>query len=460
MNNKTSKKGIIVGAGLTGLTIAFYLKKAGWNILVLEKDGKIGGAMKTFYENGFVFESGANTGTLGTPETAELFDELAPHVKLEIANSKAKKRLILKNGKFHALPAGLFSAITTPLFTLYDKFRILGEPFRKKGTDPYETVAQITRRRMGRSFLDYAMDPFVSGIYAGDPEKLVFRFALPKMWAFEDRFGSFVKGGIIRNREMKNDERLKRATREVMSSYGGFGNLIDCLAKRIGCENILCNASNIQIHPINNKWEVSFNQTDKFIYQANYVITTIGSHALPQLLPFIPREQMQNLNNARYAKMVQLSLGFKEWKGPPILAFGGLIPSKENRKILGVLFSSSFFKDRAPKNGALLIVYTGGIRHPEVMSLSDDEVKQTVLHELRQILQFPELEPDIIKIFRHPYAIPQYERSTEERLKAVDDVQKQYPNLIIGGNLRDGIGMADRIKQARAIADKLIAENL
>ena len=454
MNSIKTKQVIIVGAGLTGLTTAYYLKKAGFNVLVLEKEGEIGGAMKTSYKDGFVFESGANTGTLGTPDIAELFDELAPQVKLEIANPKAKKRLILKNGKFHALPNGLFSAITTPLFSLWDKFRILGEPFRKKSKNPYETVAQVTRRRMGNSFLDYAIDPFVSGIYAGNPEKLVFRYALPKMWALEDRYGSFIKGGVKRRREMKRDTRLSRATREVISAYGGFGNLINALANHIGRKNILCKVTDIQIKPVNKKWEVSFNKTENHITEANYLITTVG-YDLPNLLSFLNSHQLQTLNNAQYAKIVSISLGFKKWNGPSIQAFGGLIPSKENRKILGVLFPSSFFKDRTPDGGALLIAYMGGIRHPEAIELTDNEIEKNVLSELRDILKYPEMQPDIIKIYRHKYAIPQYERNTEQRIAIIDEVQKQYPGLIIGGNLHNGISMADRIKQARDIANKL-----
>lgn len=452
-------KVIVIGAGLTGLTTAFYLKKAGWDVLVLEKESEIGGAMKTVCENGFIFETGANTGVLGNPETAELFDELTPDAQLEIANPKAKKRLILKNGKFHPLPSGLFGAIFTPLFTLYDKFRVLGEPFRKKGTNPYETVAQITRRRLGRSFLHYAMDPFVSGIYAGDPEKLVIRFALPKLWALENKYGSLVKGGIKRSRQMQSDERMKRATREVMSAYGGFGKLINALANKIGRENILCNVSDISVKQTNNIWEVSYFHNSLVTSQAEHVITTVHAHALPQLLPFLNADELQNITDIEYAKVIQVSLGFKNWEGPSINAFGGLIPSKENRKILGVLYTSAFLKNRAPQGGATMAVYMGGSRHPEIMDLTDDEIKSIVINELKNILHYPQLNPDIIKIFRHHYAIPQYYKSTELRLQTIGEVQKQYKGLIIAGNLRNGIGMADRIKQARDIAGQLIVDN-
>src|SRR5665647_1256793 len=181
-------------------------------------------------------EAGPNTGVVSQPEIMELFDDLSGDCAIEIANPDAKKRLIWKDGKWHPLPSGLFQAITTPLFSTYDKFRILGEPFRKKGTNPDETIADLVLRRMGKSYLDYAVDPFISGIYAGDPSKLVTRFALPKLYQLEQNYGSFIGGTIKKSSEPK-DERSKRATREVFSAKGGLQNLINALVKSIGKKN-------------------------------------------------------------------------------------------------------------------------------------------------------------------------------------------------------------------------------
>ncbi len=173
---------IIVGAGLTGLTMAFYLKKAGVNFRIIEKADRTGGVIQTISEKGFVYEAGPNTGVVSNPEMAELFEDLNGKCSLEIADPNAKRRLIWKNRVWNALPSGLFSAIGTPLFTWHDKFRILGEPFRAKGTDPNESLADLVKRRMGQSYLDYAVDPFISGIYAGDPRKLVTKYAMPKLY--------------------------------------------------------------------------------------------------------------------------------------------------------------------------------------------------------------------------------------------------------------------------------------
>ena len=169
--NKVSQTSpvIIIGAGLTGLSTAFFLRSHHIDVIILEKENRVGGQIHTHAEQGFVFESGPNTGVLSYPEIVEMFDVLGDACRLEVAREGAKKRLIWKRSKFHALPAGLLSAVTTPLFRFTDKLRILGEPWRKKGTNPDETVAQLAARRLGKSFVDYAVDPFLSGVYAGDP---------------------------------------------------------------------------------------------------------------------------------------------------------------------------------------------------------------------------------------------------------------------------------------------------
>ena len=137
-------------------------------------------------------------------------------------------------------------------------------------------------------------------------------------------------------------------------------------------------------------------------------------------------------------------------------AFGGLIPFKEDRALLGVLFLSALFKDRAPEGGALFSIFLGGVRKPELCDLSTDELKVIIKREFCHIMRTKSFEPDLFKIIRYEAAIPQYEADTEFRLKAVAELEQRYPGLIIGGNLKDGIGMADRIMQAKALAKAAI----
>jgi oxygen-dependent protoporphyrinogen oxidase len=149
-------------------------------------------------------------------------------------------------------------------------------------------------------------------------------------------------------------------------------------------------------------------------------------------------------------------VGIKDTRGLQFNAFGGLVPSIEKKDVLGILFPSACFPGRAPKNGALFTFYVGGIKKSHLTQLSDNELEALVSKALHTMLKLPaEMEPDLIRIFRHTHAIPQYEISTGERLATIERLQKQNPGLIIAGNLRNGISMADRILQGRKISNEV-----
>ena len=446
----------IIGAGLTGLTTAFWLTRAGKQIQIIERQDRAGGQIRTFQENGFVYESGPNTGVVSYPEVAELFAALSPDCTLETAREESKKRWIWKGNKFHALPSGLVSAVTTPLFTLYDKFRILGEPFRAKGTNPDESVAELAARRLGKSFVDYAVDPFLSGVYAGNPHTLVTRHALPKLYNLEQDYGSFIKGSIAKAKLPKS-ERDKLATKKVFSAVGGLERLAEALVKAIGKEQITLSASEVKIQPQDKQWLINYRTPEgEQSLIANKVVTTCGAYALPDLLPFIPKEDIGQISNLHYAPIIQASVGFHNTRGLQFGAFGGLVPSKEKRDVLGILFPSACFVGRSPEEGALFSFFIGGVRHADMLDWSDEKLKDMILKNIHSMLKFPaDAQPDLIKIHRHQKAIPQYEKSSEARFKMIEELQIRYPGLILAGNIKGGIGMADRIRQATGIAKEI-----
>ncbi len=446
---------VVLGAGLSGLTTAFYLNRAGKKVLLIEKDNRTGGVINTVKQDEFIFETGPNTGIIGTTELVELFDDLKDKIKPEAANPKANNRWIWKNKKWHALPSGFISAVFTPLFSLKDKFRILGEPFRKPGLNPDESVAGLVLRRMGKSFLNYAIDPFISGIYAGDPSKLVTRYALPKLYNLEQNYGSFIKGAIKKKKEPKT-EIEKRVSREVFSVKGGLKNLTDAITQEIGYENILLNSSDVQVKP-NGQGFITNLLSDKnpIEIESEIVITTVDAPNLTNLLSFLQEDELKDLTNLNYAKVVQAVLCYNNWKGIELNAFGGLVPSKENRNSLGILFPSTLFAGRAPKEGAIISVFMGGMKKPEIIEMTDNEIEEMVLSEIAETLSCTQ-KPDLLTIFRYKKAIPQYEASSGERFDAIEQIQKKYPGLILAGNIRDGIGMADRVKQGKQIANEII----
>lgn len=445
---------VIIGAGLTGLTVAFLTKKLGKDILVLEKEPRTGGAIQTHSENGYLFEEGPNTGVVSNPEVAELFEMLGHPI--EEAKSEAEKRLILKNNTWHPLPNGPISFMRTPLFSSSDKIKIMFEPLRKKGSNPEESVAELATRRIGQSFVDYAINPFISGIYAGDPEKLTTKYALPKLYNLEQNYGSFIGGAIKKSREKKTD-REKKASKKVFSATGGLSQLTSKMHTQIGNENITCNASNIIVSKCDTHYSVKYQINGKDInINAKHVISTIGSHAIESTFPFIDKTDMAAITNLTYAKVIQASVALRENAlDSKYISFGGLIPKKEKKNLLGVLFPSYCFDNRAPQNCSMLAVYLGGIRRPDLFDLTDKQITELVTNELSELFSIKTEDIRFIKIFRHPYAIPQYEQSSGRRFETIRKIESEYPGLIIAGNVRDGIGMADRIKQAFTVIQQI-----
>lgn len=452
---------IIIGAGLTGLTTAYLLARKGREVMVVEQMEKAGGQIQTHHEGGFTFESGPNTGTVSNPEVAELMADLeltsGRKCRLETAPDASKRRLIWKGDRFHDLPSGPVSAITTPLFTLSDKLRIIGEPWRRKGDNPDESVGSLARRRLGKSFVDYAVDPFLSGVYAGNPDTLITRYALPKLYNLEQRYGSFIRGSIAKAREPKTD-RDRLATKKVFSAVGGLSQITLAMADYLGPQRLVLGAKEVKVRPTEDGWSLTYinkvghtEQTD-----CRQLVTTCGAYALPAVLPFADDESLRQLNNLNYAPVVEIAVGVKDTFGGDYQAFGGLVPTCEHRQVLGILFPSACFTGRAPEGGALFSYFIGGMRHAELLDKSDAQLTDLVEEYFHTMLKFPAYaHPDLIRIFRHRYAIPQYEISSGERLAAVERLQRQYSGLTIAGNLRDGIGMAHRIKQATDIANQI-----
>ena len=454
---------VIIGGGLTGLTTAYYLKKNNKDFILLEKDSKLGGVINTVKENGYVYEEGPNTGVIGNTTVVEMFEDLAGKCDLERAGNTVKKRYILKNGKWEQIPTGLIGAVKTPLYTLKDKIRLLGEPFRVPGKDPLENLSGLVRRRMGDSFLKYTVDPFILGVYAGDPDYLITQYALPKLYNLEHNYGSFIGGSIKKGFEKKT-EMEKKVTREVFSFKNGIGSLIDALTSAITIENVKLNAQKITVSLIedssqaqNDKYKVSFTEPtgeETTIFCKN-VITTTGAYTLEDILPFIKKDEMSKISSLMYTKVWEVALGFNEWKGRPLDGFGGLIPFVEKRDLLGLLFMSSLFEHRAPDNGALLSLFLGGVRRQDLLEKNEDEIAAIVEREFMSLMDAKEYSPTLFKIKRHNWAIPQYGVESGDRFETVNRLEDKYPGLHIGGNLRNGIGMADRIQQGKSLAEQI-----
>jgi len=446
------KKVAIIGAGITGLTTAFNLKKENIPFTVFEKTNHLGGVIASHRENGFLYETGPNSGTISQPEVVDLFNDLKDECTMEIANEASGKRLIWKGGRWHVMPSGLISGISTPLFSLKDKFRLLGEPFRKRGTNPNESLADLVKRRMGKSFLDYAVDPFILGIYAGDPQYIVPKYALPKLYNLEQDYGSFI-GGALKKRKEPKDEHQKKATGKIFSVEGGLEELIKALVRKIGKENIKKECKRLDIKPVENGFEI---QSQDFNGTFTHVVSTVNAAEVEKLFSFAGKDALAPIARLKYARVTEIAVGFKKWEGISLDAFGGLIPFKENMNLLGALFMSTLFKNRAPESGALITTFVGGIRKPELADLRGDALEDLIAEEMKIILGIKTFKPDLLKTKSHRRAIAQYGSDSEDRIKAIESIEKKYPGLFLAGSMIGGIGMADRMEQGRNLTERII----
>lgn len=448
---------VIVGGGLTGLTVGYRLHEAGIPFVIIEKNTSPDGVIQTITEEGFTYESGPNTGVLNNDEIMSLFESLSGRCTLEVARKEANKRYVLYKGRWQSLPSGIMQGITTPLFTWYDKFRLCGEPFRSKGTNPDETLSELVVRRMGKSFLDYAVDPFVSGIYAGNASQLITRHAMPKLYRLEQDYGSFIGGAIRKQRARKGV--APKFTKEVFSCRSGLNALPKAMYDAIGGESVWLGCSRVKVEAGREGFTATlFHGQEAVSISSNRVVMATNAPQLPEILSFVTPDLKASIDRMVYAPVVLAVVGFRQWKGIPLDAFGGLIPSKEKKQVLGVLYPSAIFNGRAPEGGALLSVFMGGVRHRGLIDQPDEVIGQLVVDELKELMKMEECSPDLLRIFRHGKAIPQYDISMDARLGLVDELERSHRGLIIGGNIKDGIGMADRVKQAAHIAERIIYE--
>lgn len=449
-----NKKAIVIGAGVSGLTAALKLKDKGFNVTVLEKLSRAGGVIDTFEKDGFKAESGSNSVMVQSQKTLDFLDRIGAKAKMEISNPIAKKRFFVRYGKPQAVPMSPLSLLFTPLFSFLGKLRLLREPFVKKIDADEPSMAEFITHRFGKEVLDYAINPFMAGVYGGDPKKLSAKYAFPPFWNLERKYGSIIRGAI---KSMKEKRATGNFFKPMMISFkGGMRTLPESIANALG-NSIKCDAKVISIDFSGEGWQVQWSSKDEDVCE-NYDALVIAIPA-PEVakLPLAGSlaMELEFLKNIQYAPVSTFSMGFDRNNIEHKLdGFGALTPAKEDFKILGSLFVSSIFSERAKDGCATLTNYIGGMRHPELASLPESEMKKIVLADITKMLGVKG-EPIFEKMFYWKNAIPQYNVGYGEILDALDEVERKFPNIVLIGSYRGGVGVSACLENALSYAAKL-----
>lgn len=443
----------VIGGGITGLVTAWRLRSAGWPVVLFEASGRAGGAIRSLRDGEWLHEAGPNSILLGEPADAEFLDAIGMGGRVLDASAGARRRYIVRRGRLEAMPASPSEFLRTRLFSFGAKLRLPSEIFRGRGAPGAgESVAAFTVRRLGREFLDYAVDPLVAGVYAGDPSRLSVRHAFPKLHALEQEHGSLIRGAV-----RKRAARAGPAGRMV-SFPDGLEELPQALAARLDGA-VRLGARVIAVRRPMARWRVTYEQGGMYVDEPfSAVVCAVPAPVLAQLRfdnsPY--GESLAELAEIEHPPVDSVLLGFRRRDVQhPLDGFGFLVPKLERRSILGTLFSSTLFPGRCPADCVALTTFVGGMRQPELAGLDDGALVRAVRAELAALLGVRG-GPVYVSIRRHPQAIPQYNVGFSRYQLACSALEAAAPGLFIGGSARDGISLSACLASGRRLADAVV----
>lgn len=437
---------IILGAGISGLSYAWYLKKkfkSAIRITILEKESHVGGWIQTKRRGGFLFEQGPHSIRMKGHgmHTLELVEELGLQDQLILADPAAKIRYLYANQKLQKMPSHLFSTL----------FSSVGKDLLKASLNDFfghqkalfeETVFEFFSRKLGPILTERMIDPLISGIYAGDMRKLSFKSCFPQIYALENKFGSICRGLLFHKQEKAplTDFMKKGQKTSLFSFKNGMHTLPQAFEKNLDAD--------IQLNrePTALSFEkdcIAIHLKNQKKIEADYVISTIPSYAVGNLL------KISDFQKIPYASVSVVHLGYRQdvlkRKG-----FGYLIPHQERESILGCIWDSSVFPQQNQNlSETRLTVMMGGMQQTTIEHLSEQQCQEVALGSIEKHLGITQ-KPEVIHVSKAIKAIPQYEVGYELlHNRLTKEIKNLSPRLFLGGQAFNGISVNDAIYSAK-----------
>lgn len=449
----------IIGAGVTGLTAAFYLRRSGVPVTVYEAGERVGGVIQSLRQGGYLAEFGPNTLLETSPKIGQLVRDAGLESRRLDPDPRAAARYVVRYGRPIAMPGSPLGFFTTKLFTAKAKLAVLREPFvpaRRNGKE--ESIAEFVQRRLGKEFLDHAIDALVAGVYAGDPYRLSVAQAFPKLAQLEERYGSLIKGQLLGARERKRRGEIAKDRAPKFSFDEGLQVLPETLRAELG-DAVRLNTVITKITQTSNGWLLGIDSAGQASQAEHSAVVYAGTaYRLAELgvqteakLNFAPFSEI------RYPPVASVVLGFRRQDvAHPCEGFGMLIPKVEGFKILGTIFSSSLFPNRAPGGHLTLTSYVGGERYPELAGLPPDQLVDLTQADLRVLLGVKG-EPTFQHSVFYPKAIPQYVVGYGRYRELLSEIETKAPGLFLAGHYRDGVSLSDSIVSGCNVVERVTA---
>lgn len=460
------KRIAIIGGGLSGLTSAFYiLEKAKKlnvqiEITILEKNNRIGGKINSIQQDGYLCEYGPNGFLDSKPLTLELCKKLGLEHDLLKSNDNARKRFIVDNNQLFKLPHNQSEFLTNKLVSWRGKLRILTEYFIKPSQQKDESVASFVHRRLGQEALDKLITPMSSGIYAGNPEAMSLAACFPRMKQLEDKFGGLFKAMFALKKERKNsNSKTSFAPSGVLTSFkNGIAVLTNKLAENIGYEKIHLGVEVSGIQKIQSQWNIKYAKDGSAnTLLVDELIIATPAYVAADLVNEFDDKLSALLNKIKYSPLSVVCLGFDLSKlNCDVNGFGYLFTqNNDNKFVLGTLWDSSIFINRAPDGKILFRSMLGGAINLDILNLTNEELINNTQNSLKQVLGITE-QPEFSQVFNHKYAIPQYNVGHLDLVSQIEQhVIQNHMGLHLTGNAYRGIGINDCIENSHKLAEAM-----
>jgi len=447
----------VIGGGISGLACAYRLQQLSVGVTLLEAEEHPGGLIGTVEKDGFLFESGPQS-FQGTELLLALIRDLGIEGELYKADSKAP-RFVLRHGKLRKVPMSPQALLTSSLLAASSRWKVVSEPLRRtKPPDEEESVANFVRRKFGHEILEYLVAPFVSGVYAGDPEKLSLRAAFPSLEEWERQYGSVLRGAM-----KSKPDKGKAAHPPLCAFRRGVATISRSLAERLK-GNLLVRAHVDAI--------LRASATDPAAYEIHYrrdgqraslpaggVVLAVPAYKAAHLLGSFSPWLGNTLSGIAYAGVAVVAAGYDSHQmGPELNGFGFLVPRSEKRRTLGTVWNSSLFPGRAPQGSCTITSFVGGATEPDILEKPDDEIAALVQDENAQILNIAGA-PVASAVWKHPKALPQYNLGHAHIVEALREGEKENPGIFFSGNYLEGPSVGKCVehgfKTAEAVAEFL-----
>lgn len=461
-----TKRVIVIGGGLTGLSAAIALQQQpDIKVTLLEASGKAGGVIQSEWVTGdeahqrYLVENGPHTFQPSGKALIALCDELG--ITPLASSSMAKDRYVWWQHELHAVPMSPWAFIKTKLLTPLGKCRLLAEPFRPK-TSPNATVAEWVNNRLGHEALTTLVGPFLSGVYAGDPDKLIAQHVFRRLVALEESSGSVVGGAVKKGLTALSGQQKKQRSKQLpkqpyalMNFTNGMATLPKAMTETL--DNVRLNMAAGHIEKLlDGGWQVHCQNGEKL--SADGLCITTPTYVTSHMLEALDGEFAKKLSSVPYAPMVVVHIAFKKAAIKRVLnGFGFLVPRKINVRLLGSIWVSSLFDNRCPDDEVMFTVFIGGATDPDAIYLNDGDLKKLIQQELTTIIGLsPQAKPTLWHVQRWQQAIPQYVAGHGDVISGIDNFHQAHPTCQLAGNFTQGVAMNDCVLHGQQAVKALI----